>query len=577
MSYTVLARRYRSETFDQVVGQEAVAKTLKNAIASKRVAHAYLFSGTRGVGKTSMARILAKALNCLNSDEPTPEPCLKCESCLAINEGEDIDVLEIDGASNTGVEHIRELRQNAIFKPARARFKVYIIDEVHMLSVSAFNALLKTLEEPPEHVKFIMATTEPNKVLATILSRCQRFDFRNIQPDDIVGHLQFVLKKEEIEAEEGLVRRVARLANGSMRDGLSLLDQLMSMAEGKLTLSLLEDLLGTPRSERIIELADMIAAQDIGGLLRQVDMAIGEGLALDQLAMALQDHFRDLMVMKNCGGDSELVEIIDETLRERMKTQAGQFDDAALVYYITVMEELRRAIRSSGSGRALLDAAMVRLTAAYRFSDTRALLEQVQQMRVGVAAGTRPAQPTPSAERATSSTLKSTTQADQTVSPPTASGSTFDIPSTLTLNFLQDNWITIQHELQKAGQKHLLMYLQPARPMALNDGTIELAMPADKAGIIQLLQDRPEQMQALEKALTSTLGRPIKLHYKTGFGSENGNGGGQAPANPDRPAFSPGSKPSQDEINDALNEPTVREVMQILGGKIRHIERMKDE
>ena len=194
MSYTVLARRYRSGTFDEVIGQEHVAQTLKKAIESGRIAHAYLFCGTRGTGKTSMARILAKALNCEKSDEPTTKPCGKCESCLAIARGDDIDVIEIDAASNTGVDNVRDIIENAQYRPARSRFKVYIIDEVHMLSKSAFNALLKTLEEPPEHVKFILATTEPEKVLPTILSRCQRYDFRNIPTREIAGapegHLQ---------------------------------------------------------------------------------------------------------------------------------------------------------------------------------------------------------------------------------------------------------------------------------------------------------------------------------------------------------------------------------------------------
>ena len=195
MAYTVLARKYRSQTFDDVVGQDPVSRTLKNAIETGRVAHAYLFSGTRGVGKTTMARILAKALNCLSFKAPTTTPCLTCDSCKAINTGDDIDVIEIDGASNNRVDEIRELRENAIYRPARARYKIYIIDEVHMLTTQAFNALLKTLEEPPEHVKFIFATTEPNKVLATIQSRCQRFDFANISARQIAEQLKTLLKR----------------------------------------------------------------------------------------------------------------------------------------------------------------------------------------------------------------------------------------------------------------------------------------------------------------------------------------------------------------------------------------------
>src|SRR6058998_3067638 len=202
MSYTVLARRYRSTTFDEVVGQNHIAQTLKRAIESGRIAHAYLFCGTRGTGKTSTARILAKALNCQSSDKPVTVPCNKCDSCLGIARGDDIDVIEIDAASNTGVDNVRDIIENAQYRPARSRFKVYIIDEVHMLSKSAFNALLKTLEEPPGHVKFILATTEPEKVLPTILSRCQRYDFRNIPTREIAEHLKRITKEEKIKAED---------------------------------------------------------------------------------------------------------------------------------------------------------------------------------------------------------------------------------------------------------------------------------------------------------------------------------------------------------------------------------------
>ncbi|MHC4332596.1 MAG: DNA polymerase III subunit gamma/tau, partial [Planctomycetota bacterium] len=243
MGYTVLARKYRSQTFADVVGQDPIAQTLRNAIKTGRVAHAYLFTGTRGVGKTTMARILAKALNCLNADGPTTEPCCKCDSCVAVNAGEDIDVIEIDGATNNGVEQVRELRQNVIYRPARARHKIYIIDEVHMLSVPAFNALLKTLEEPPSHVKFIFATTEPNKVIATIQSRCQRFDFNNINGKLIAEQLRSILKQEKIKYEDDLVLPLAKMANGSMRDGLSLLDRLISTGVEPLTVGLLEEYL----------------------------------------------------------------------------------------------------------------------------------------------------------------------------------------------------------------------------------------------------------------------------------------------------------------------------------------------
>src|SRR6478609_6238863 len=249
MSYTVLARRYRSGTFDEVIGQEHVAQTLKKAITSGRIAHAYLFCGTRGTGKTSMARILAKALNCEKAKGPTAEPCLKCESCVAIARGDDIDVVEIDAASNTGVDNVRDLIENSRYRPARSRFKVYIIDEVHMLSKSAFNALLKTMEEPPPHVKFILATTEPEKVLPTILSRCQRYDFRNIPTREIAGHLKDVCKQEKIKADDDALLLVAKAGAGSMRDALSLLDRLLSIGEKNLTIEMIEQMLGMPKTQ----------------------------------------------------------------------------------------------------------------------------------------------------------------------------------------------------------------------------------------------------------------------------------------------------------------------------------------
>ena len=247
MSYTVLARKYRSANFDELVGQEHVANTLKRAIESGRIAHAYLFCGTRGTGKTSTARILAKALNCRKTDAPTAEPCGKCDSCLAIARGDDMDVIEIDAASNTGVDNVREIIENAQYRPSRSRFKVYIIDEVHMLSKSAFNALLKTLEEPPSHVKFILATTEPEKVLPTILSRCQRYDFRSISSREIAAHLKEICKKEKISAEDDALALVAKAGAGSMRDALSLLDRLLSLGDKKLGVKDVEQMLGLPQ------------------------------------------------------------------------------------------------------------------------------------------------------------------------------------------------------------------------------------------------------------------------------------------------------------------------------------------
>ncbi|HEX4796414.1 MAG TPA: DNA polymerase III subunit gamma/tau [Humisphaera sp.] len=376
MSYTVLARRYRSSTFDEVIGQDHVAQTLKKAIESGRIAHAYLFCGTRGVGKTSMARILAKALNCQKADGPTATPCGKCASCVAIARGDDMDVIEIDAASNTGVDNIRELIENSQYRPAVSRFKVYIIDEVHMLSKSAFNALLKTLEEPPSHVKFILATTEAEKVLPTILSRCQRYDFRNIPSREIAGHLADICKKEKIKADEDALLMVAKAGAGSMRDSLSLLDRLLSVGEKHLTLENIEQLLGLPKAQLLFDLADAIGSGDVKAVLVQVDSMVQGGLSVDGLIVALVDHLRNLLIVRTCGKDSTLVEVPGLSTDD-LAAQAQKFDPVALTQDLTILEELRRHIRQSQAGRALLDATLVRITLADQFASIGELLSRL--------------------------------------------------------------------------------------------------------------------------------------------------------------------------------------------------------
>jgi DNA polymerase-3 subunit gamma/tau len=378
VTYRVLARTYRSNTFDEVVGQDVAATTLKNAIQSGRIHHGYLFTGTRGVGKTSMARILAKSLNCLSAEGPTVSPCLSCDSCRAIASGEDIDVVEIDAASNTGVDNIRDLRTNANLRPARARFKIYIIDEVHMLSTGAFNALLKTLEEPPPHVKFILATTEIHKVPATIQSRCQRFDFRAIDAASIAGHLRRILEAEKIEADDPVLKRVARLANGSMRDALSLLDMLLSYEPKRLTGEIVNELIPPPHDELAFAVLEAVARRDAAGALAALDRALQTGRTVERFCDHLVDHARTLMLMRVCGDETDLVDV-SETMRPQLSEQAKQFDAPTYVFIINLLEELRRSVKFSGAARALADAAVVRLALSRQFTDLDELIERLDE------------------------------------------------------------------------------------------------------------------------------------------------------------------------------------------------------
>lgn len=380
-SYLVLARKYRSRSFDEVIGQEPIARTLRNAIAAKRIAHAYLFTGTRGVGKTTMARLLAKSLNCLSADEPTAEPCNECAACTAIARGEDMDVIEIDGASNNSVEEVRQLRENAIFTPARCRYKIYYIDEVHMLSQAAFNALLKTLEEPPDHVKFIFSTTETEKIPATIHSRCQRFDFRDIPTARIAEHLATICKAENVPAEDDALFRVARSAAGSMRDALSLLDQLLAGAE-TITDEEVIRVLGTPGDERMIAIVTALADADAAAALAELAAVLQSGVTLTSTVLALNDAFRNMMLASACGADSQLIEL-PEMQRKAIAELATRFDTPALVHAVGLIQNLTRTVRNSSVARALVEAALIRLAESDKFLDPETLAERLERLAAG--------------------------------------------------------------------------------------------------------------------------------------------------------------------------------------------------
>jgi DNA polymerase-3 subunit gamma/tau len=373
--YTVLARRFRPQTFAEVVGQAPVAQALKNAIAGGRVAHAYLFTGARGVGKTSMARILAKALNCPNAVDGNP--CNQCEICQGIASGHDVDVSEIDGASNRRIDDIRLLRSNVGVKSMRAKYKIYIIDEVHMLTNEAFNALLKTLEEPPPNVKFIFCTTEPNKLPDTILSRCQRFDFATIGTQKIVERLHEIAVAEGYEVERAALELVARRAGGSMRDSQSLFDQLLAFGGKTITTEDVHRLLGTASDERIIALAECLINRQPDRALDLFDRALADGVQLGELVDQLLAYHRDLMVIA-AGAQATPLQCVAESHRPTIADQAMRAGLATLLAAMQILAETKTRMQRSGHGRVLAELALVRLTLLSDMIDLGVLVDQLR-------------------------------------------------------------------------------------------------------------------------------------------------------------------------------------------------------
>jgi DNA polymerase-3 subunit gamma/tau len=357
MPSQALYRKWRPQLWDEVVGQEHVVQTLRHALQSDHIAHAYLFAGPRGCGKTTTARLVAKALNCLNPD-PAQRPDNTCAHCVAVNEGRFLDLIEIDGASNNGVENIRELRDKINFSPSEGRYKVYIVDEVHMLSAPAFNAMLKTLEEPPPHAIFILATTESHKIPATVTSRCQRFEFRRIPVVEIVARLKRLCVQERLSADDGALEVVARQATGSLRDAISLLDQLVGAAD-RVTLAQAQELLGTSTAQAVTALVEALADVDLPGGMRLVNAAVDAGADPRQLARQVVDHLRNLMLVRS--GNAALVEAGAE-VRAAMARQAQRLDVSALLHAIRAFNTAANDARGGWQPQLPLELAVVECT-----------------------------------------------------------------------------------------------------------------------------------------------------------------------------------------------------------------------
>ena len=388
MSYQVIARKYRPQRFSDVVGQEHVSQTLANAIQQGRIAHAYLFVGPRGTGKTTLARIFAKCLNCTDGpkiDFPDDDP-----RCLEITEGRSLDVMEIDGASNRGIDDIRDLRETAKYAPASSKFKIYIIDEVHMLTKEAFNALLKTLEEPPAHVKFMFATTEPEKVLPTILSRCQRFDLRRIPVKLIVEHLAHIAKLEKVNIDAAALHAIARGADGGMRDAESALDQLISFCGEKIVESDVLSMFGLAAQGQILALAHALLQGEVEPALRELDDLAKHGKDLGRLLSDLLQHFRNLLVFQVSRGDLKLIEV-SESEGATLASQSANVTSDALIRIMEVLTDAESRLRDAASKKIFIEVALMKAIQARHAVSLDAVLKQLTQLRDGGASVAAPA------------------------------------------------------------------------------------------------------------------------------------------------------------------------------------------
>lgn len=383
MSYQVIARKWRPQNFEDVVFQEHVSRTLQNSIQNQRISHAYLFSGPRGVGKTTMARILAMALDCIEG--PTEKPCGVCENCVEIKKGTSFDVIEIDGASNNGVEDIRELRENVNFAPLKGKYKVYIIDEVHMVTTQAFNALLKTLEEPPPHVVFIFATTEYHKIPETILSRCQKFFFKRIPVDAIVNHLKFIAEKEGVGIAETALYPIARAADGAMRDAQSLLDQVISFSNSesgkKNEVSISEEdtltILGIVPVDSYITLIQAICNIDAVTVIEEIDRIVSMGVDIPRYVAGLLDIFRTLRLIMNKVVLKNLLELSENEM-EKLKSSAEALHDEELSRFFQISVELQKGLRFSNNERINLEMALLDMIAVKKMPSLTSIIAKLE-------------------------------------------------------------------------------------------------------------------------------------------------------------------------------------------------------
>lgn len=557
MASQALYRKWRSQTFDEIVGQQHVTTTLVNALKLGRVAHAYLFCGPRGTGKTSMARLLAKAVNCL-AEEVSQRPCNQCPICLAINEARFMDLIEIDAASNTGVDDIRDLRDKVGFRPAEARIKFYIIDEVHMLSNSAFNALLKTLEEPPGHVIFVLATTEPEKIPATITSRCQRFDFKRIKLNDMVQRLAYIVSEEEFEADQTALAYIAKQGGGSMRDAISLLDQMVAYGGATITFELVQSVLGLGASQSVIELVDALIDQDVATGLDIINQVVNDGIDPRQFARDVVEHLRAVMLVK-LGKGVGVSNLTEETLAA-VKSQASHIETTFVVNATTRFNAAVAEIRSS-----LLAMPQLPLELAFVESVISAQTEPASMTQMAV-------QTAPTAPRVAPSSPPATVSPGAAIVSPHKTPSSEELPTSPGLD--SDEAVTVEavrrcfeqalHDLEegrtKDGRRGTLIAKALRNAAQLNrvSGNEIHFVTSD---IMKEKFEKPQPRANIDDVFSRLLGRPMRVRFWSDREVSISPSLASSNVSTDRDA--PKNQPVDEETNTLLKVATEE-----LGGKI---------
>ena len=535
MGYKVIARKYRPQTFAEIVGQEHVTKTLANAIQSNRVAHAYIFSGVRGVGKTTTARILAKALNCVKG--PTAEPDNTCDSCREISAGTSLDVLEIDAASNRGIDQIRELREMVRYAPASSRYKIVILDEAHQLTDEASNALLKTLEEPPERVVFILATTRAEDLVETIKSRAQLFQFRSLAFKEIAGEIERIAKAENLKIDSGAVGVLARAAEGSLRDGLSLLEQAISYSGDEITDAQVRELLGVVAESVLDELVEAISTQSAERTLSLVHRLISDGQNLQHFCREAIRHFRNLLVVKVCGADSDLVAApADE--RPRLAEQSVKFSEEDLTRFFNILLSTDDDLRRQPDPRLHLELGLLKLVNAQRLAPLEEILAELRGEARETPRVARPAQ-SGAAQRATAANQTAATQV-VSASPAGGSGTAAAArmapepgakaspvlpapipasPPRIVARVAEDvsnGLASAQVDAIKAalqGQKFLWSMVEHASRWEIEGGELRLFFPTESRALAEMLQAR-DAMERLRTVLNQVVGQPLRVCVK---------------------------------------------------------------